>query len=67
MCAPFAHACLDRQDDYHVFLASNYTDECALKNELHRVSLDYLARDMPFVVEASDYLANGLRVDKRVS
>jgi hypothetical protein len=58
-------ACLNQQDAYFSFLESNYTDANALKNELQLISLDYLSRDMPFVVEANDYLERHLSAAPR--
>ncbi len=52
-------ACLAREPDYQRFLASDFLEPNALRDALHKVSLEYFARDVPFEREAAAFLTKG--------
>ncbi|MFZ6679699.1 DMP19 family protein [Undibacterium sp. Tian12W] len=52
--------CLKNKADYQRFLASNYTDANALKDELHLLSIAYLGKRVDFQTEAHAFLVSGL-------
>lgn len=51
--------CLDNEPDYQRFLASDFLEPNALKDALHKVSLEYFAKDVPFETEAEGFLTEG--------
>ncbi|MFZ6712511.1 DMP19 family protein [Undibacterium sp. TC9W] len=52
--------CLKNKAEYQRFLASNYTDANALKDELHLLSIAYLGKKVDFQTEAHAFLVSGL-------
>ena len=52
-------ACLDKEPDYQRFLASDFLAPNALKDALHKVSLEYFAKDVSFATEAAAFLTEG--------
>lgn len=52
--------CLQNRDEYIRFIASNYVDSNPVKDELHRVSLEYFAKRVPFTKEAFSFLVTAL-------
>jgi hypothetical protein len=49
-------ACLRDKASYFEFLKSDFVSPHPVKDELHRISLDYLARNKPFAAEAASYV-----------
>ncbi len=49
-------ACIANKAEYESFLQSDYLSENSLKNELHAISLDYLACHVDFSFEVRDYI-----------
>jgi hypothetical protein len=52
--------CLANRPEYQRFLASTYTEENTIKNALHMITVAYLAKKIPFTLEAREYLAKAL-------
>ncbi len=52
-------ACLDNEPDYQRFLASDFLEPNALKDALHKVSLEYFAKNVSFETEAEAFLTEG--------
>ena len=50
--------CLKNKAHYFDFLKSDFVSPQPMKEELQRISLDYLARNTPFAVEAANYVAH---------
>ncbi len=51
--------CLADEPDYQRFLASNFLEPNALRDALHKVSLEYFARGVSFDSEAKVFLTTG--------
>jgi hypothetical protein len=65
--APVAHShyvqaiteCLANEAEYQRFLASDFLEANAVRDALHKVSLEYFAKDVAFATEAEAFLTAG--------